>query len=41
MKDTIQGTQFLENMPVFLPRLSFKKDNLNYCFLLGMGLVSL
>ena len=41
MKDSIQGSQFQENMPVVLPHLSFKTDNLNYLFLLGMGLVSL
>ena len=39
MKDTIQGLQFQENM--VLPHLSFKADNLNYLFLLDMGLVSL
>ena len=41
MKDTIQGSQFQENVPVVLPHLSFKTDDLNYLFLLGMVLTAL
>ena len=41
MQDTTQGSQFQENTPVVLSHLSFKTDNLNYLFLLGMCLVSL
>ena len=39
MKDTIQGTQFLENMPVVLPHLSFKQDKLFISFGHGFGII--